>query len=34
MADYNISFLATKFSRIYGDVAEFRSKYFNMDELV
>ena len=34
MADYNISFLATKFSRIYGDVAEFRSKFFNMDELV
>ena len=34
MADYNISFLATKFSRVYGDVAEFRSKFFNMDELV
>ena len=33
-ADYNISFLAQKFSRAYGDVAEFRSKFFNMDELV
>ena len=33
-ADYNISFLAQKFSRVYGDVAEFRSKFFNMDELV
>ena len=32
--DYNISFLAQKFSRVYGDVAEFRSKFFNMDELV
>ena len=27
-ADYNISFLAQKFSRVYGDVAEFRSKFF------
>ena len=34
MADYNISFLATKFSRVYGDAAEFRTKFFNMDELV
>ena len=32
-ADY-ISFLATKFSRVYGDVAKFRTKFFNMDELV
>ena len=32
--DYNISFLAQKFSRVYGDVAEFRSKFLNMDELV
>ena len=32
--DYNISFLAQKFSRVYGDIAEFRSKFFNMDELV
>ena len=33
-ADYNISFLGQKFSRAYGDAAEFRSKFFNMDELV
>ena len=33
-ADYYISFLAQKFSRVYGDVAEFRAKFFNMDELV
>ena len=33
-ADYNISFPATKFSRVYGDAAEFRTKFFNMDELV
>ena len=33
-ADYNISFLAHKFSRVYGDAAEFRSKFFNMDEWV
>ena len=33
-ADYNISFLTQKFSRAYGDAAEFRSKFFNMDELV
>ena len=33
-ADYNISFLAQKFSRAYGDAAEFRSKFFNMDELI
>ena len=26
--DYNISFLAQKFSRVYGDVAEFRAKFF------
>ena len=32
--DYNISFLAQKFSRVYVDAAEFRSKFFNMDELV
>ena len=32
--DSNISFLAQKFSRAYGDVAEFRTKFFNMDELV
>ena len=33
-ADYNISFLAQKFSRVYGDAAEFRSKIFNMDWLI
>ena len=33
-ADYNISLEATKFSRVYGDASEFRSKFFNMDELV
>ena len=33
-ADYNIVFASQKFSRVYGDVAEFRSKFFNMDELV
>ena len=32
--DYNISFLGQKFSRVYGDAAEFRSKFFNMDELI
>ena len=33
-ADYNIVFVGQKFSRVYGDVAEFGSKFFNMDELV
>ena len=33
-ADYNIVFVGQKFSRVYGDAAEFRSKFFNMDELV
>ena len=33
-ADYNIVFVGQKFSRVYGDVAEFRSKFFNMDELL
>ena len=33
-ADCNISFLAKKFSRVYGDAAEFRSKFFNMNELI
>ena len=32
--DYNISFDKQIFSRVYGDVADFRSKFFNMDELV
>ena len=33
-ADYNIDFSENKFSRVYGDAAEFRSKFFNMDELI
>ena len=33
-ADYNISFDKQQFSRVYGDAADFRSKFFNMDELV
>ena len=32
--DYQISFDKFQFSRVYGDVALFRSKFFNMDELV
>ena len=32
--DYNISFDKKQFSRVYGDTADFRSKFFNMDELV
>ena len=32
--DYSISFDRQQFSRVYGDVADFRSKFFNMDELV
>ena len=32
--DYNLSFPAQQFSRAYGDAAEFRSKSFNMNELV
>ena len=32
--DYNLSFPAQQFSRAYGDAAEFRSKFFNMDELI
>ena len=32
--DYNISFDGQRFSRAYGDAAEFRSKFFNMDELI
>ena len=31
--DYNISFDKQQFSRAYGDAADFRSKFFNMDEL-
>ena len=33
-ADYNISFLAQKVSRAYGDADEFRSKFFKMNELI
>ena len=32
--DYNLSLKANQFSRAYGDAAEFRSKFFNMDELI
>ena len=32
--DYNISFVEEKFSRVYGDTANFRTKFFNMDELI
>ena len=32
--DYNINFGAQQFSRVYADVANFRSKFFNMDELI
>ena len=32
--DYNISFTKNQFSRIYGDTSLFRSKFFNMDELI
>ena len=33
-ADYNISFLAQKFSRAYRNTAKFRTRFFNMDELI
>ena len=33
-ADHNISFPRQQFSRVYGDTALFRSKFFSMDELV
>ena len=32
--DYEIDFKNNKFSRIYGDAALFRKKFYNMDELV
>ena len=32
--DYDIKFGEQEFSRVYGDVAEFRAKLFNMDELI
>ena len=33
-ADYNIDFDENKFSRVYGETAEFRKKFFNIDDLV
>ena len=33
-ADYNLSFTKQQFSRAYGDAANFRSKFYSMDELV
>ena len=32
--DYNLSFPKQQFSRAYSDAAEFRSKFYNMSELV
>ena len=32
--DYNLSFPKQQFSRVYGDAAAFRSKFYRMDELV
>ena len=32
--DYNIRFGSNMISRVYGDVADFRKKFYNMDELV
>ena len=32
--NYNLSFPAYQFSRAYGDAAEFKTKFFNMDELI
>ena len=32
--DYNLSFPAQQIGRAYGDVAEFRSKFFNIKELI
>ena len=32
--DYKISFPRYQFSRVYGDAALFRSKFFNMNELI
>ena len=32
--DYNIDFDKNMFSRVYGDAAEFRTKFYNMDELI
>ena len=32
--DYNITFVGQEFSRVYCDAAEYRSKFFNMNELI
>ena len=32
--DYNLHFPGQQISRAYGDVAEFRSKFFNINELI
>ena len=32
--DYDIDFPSQKIGRVYGDVAEFRSKFFNINELI
>lgn len=32
--DYNLSFPKQQFSRAYGDAADFRSKFYRMDELI
>ena len=32
--DYNICFTEGEYSRVYGDVANFRAKFFNIDEMV
>ena len=32
--DYNISFREGKFSRVYGEATNFRTKFFNMDDMV
>ena len=34
VVDYDLSFTKQQFSRAYGDAATFRSKFYNMDELV
>ena len=32
-ADYNIDFIQNKFMRVYDDAAEFKTKFYNLDEL-
>lgn len=34
MVDYNASFAKMQYSRLYGDAAAFKAKYYNADELV